>query len=196
MVLSPRATPFLVCLLPFFTFSCSKQVTAVASAPDIPTVAVAKVTSEDLSRNLVLTAEFKPYQEVDVMAKVAGYIKKINVDVGDRVKQGQLLATLEIPEMGDDLRRADASTRAQPGGSGARARTNCGARNPRTRSRTFLTSGWRPSSAKRPGLVAQQEIDDAQSKDLVAEAQVASAKSALAAAQRAGARQQRRTRPR
>jgi multidrug efflux pump subunit AcrA (membrane-fusion protein) len=58
---------------------------------------------------LVVYAEFKPYQEVDVMAKVSGYIKEINVDVGDRVTQGQRLATLEIPEMADDLRRADAA---------------------------------------------------------------------------------------
>ena len=43
------------------------------------------------------------------MAKVAGYIKKINVDVGDRVKQGDLLATLEVPEMADDLTRATAN---------------------------------------------------------------------------------------
>ena len=72
-------------------------------------MAVAKASTEDLSHGLVLTAEFKPYQEVDVMAKVAGYVKEINVDVGDRVSQGQLLATLEIPEMADDLRRADAA---------------------------------------------------------------------------------------
>ena len=67
---------------------------------------MAKAKTEDMSRGLVLTAEFKPFQEVDVMAKVAGYVKKINVDVGDRVKQGQLLATLEIPEMADDQARA------------------------------------------------------------------------------------------
>src|SRR4051812_5953284 len=84
-----------------------------ASAPkasDAPVVPIAHATAEDLSRGLVLTAEFRPFQEIDVMAKVAGYIKKINVDVGDHVRQGQLLATLEIPEMGDDLKRADAST--------------------------------------------------------------------------------------
>jgi multidrug efflux pump subunit AcrA (membrane-fusion protein) len=57
----------------------------------------------------VPTVEFRPYQEIDVMAKVAGYIKRIDVDVGDRVREGQLLATLEIPEMEDDLRRAQAA---------------------------------------------------------------------------------------
>ena len=71
---------------------------------------VAKASTEDLSHGLVLTAEFKPYQEVDVMAKIAGYIKQINVDVGDRVKQGQLLATLEIPEM---ARRPEARRRSR-----------------------------------------------------------------------------------
>jgi multidrug efflux pump subunit AcrB len=57
----------------------------------------------------VLTAEFKPFQSIDVMAKVAGYVKSINVDVGSRVHAGQLLATLEIPEMADDLARAKAT---------------------------------------------------------------------------------------
>src|ERR1035438_8895888 len=92
--------------------SCARREPVQAGSTkgaDVPTVAVAKVTTEDLSHGLVLTAEFKPYQEVDVMAKVAGFVKKINVDVGDRVNEGQLLATLEIPEMDDDLRRADAA---------------------------------------------------------------------------------------
>src|SRR5438105_8413505 len=90
--------------------TCSTPETAAAAeAPAIPTVRVAKASVENLSRTVVLTAEFKPFQEVDVMAKVAGYIRKIEVDVGDRVRQGQLMATLEIPEMTDDQRRAQAS---------------------------------------------------------------------------------------
>ena len=43
------------------------------------------------------------------MAKVSGYIREIKVDIGDRVSEGQLLATLEIPEMQDDLTRAAAA---------------------------------------------------------------------------------------
>src|SRR5579859_2655119 len=92
--------------------SCSRtgRVQAKDTAPsEIPTVAVVTVTRDSLSRGLVLTAEFKPFQEIDVMAKIAGYINKINVDVGDRVRQGDLLATLEVPEMADDLRRARAA---------------------------------------------------------------------------------------
>ena len=59
-----------------------------------------------------MTGEFIPYQEVDVMAKVAGYIRSIKVDIGDRVHEGQLLAQLEVPEMQDDLTRAAASVEA------------------------------------------------------------------------------------
>ena len=89
--------------------SCGKTQTAQAEevrTADITTVAVAKAGVEDISHEVVLTAEFKPFQEIDVMAKVAGYVKKINVDVGDRVKEGQLLAVIEIPEMADDQARA------------------------------------------------------------------------------------------
>ena len=166
------------------TSSCSKQesVHAGNAGPiDTPTVAVARVSTEDLSHGLVLTAEFKPFQEVDVMAKVAGFVKQINVDVGDRVTQGQLLATLEIPEMADDLRRANAAvvraraevTRAQD--EQRRAESVHGIAH---------LSFQRISTVaeKKPGLVAQQEIDEAQSRDLVTEAQVAATKSALAAA--------------
>ena len=164
-MLSPRVAPLLVCLIPLFSVSCSKQLNAVASAPDVPTVAVAKVTSEDLSHSLVLTAEFKPFQEIDVMAKVAGYIKEIKFDVGDRVRQGQLLATLEVPEMGDDLRRADAST----GRSNAEvARANDELQRAEQVHQMAHLSAERLAAvdAKHPGLVAQQEIDDAKSRDL------------------------------
>ena len=38
-------------------------------------------------------------QEVELHAKVSGYIRKINVDIGDRVSVGQVLARLEVPEL-------------------------------------------------------------------------------------------------
>ena len=167
------------------TSSCSKREPVQAGSTkvdDIPTVAVAQVCTEDLSNGLVLTAEFKPYQEVDVMAKIAGFVKQINVDVGDRVKQGQLLATLEIPEMADDLRRADAAV--------VRARAEVTRAEDEQRRAESVHSIAHLSfqrlstvAEKKPGLVAQQEIDEAQSKDLITEAQVAATKSALAAAQ-------------
>jgi RND family efflux transporter MFP subunit len=144
------------------------------------TVAVAKAAITDLSRGLVLTAEFRPYQEVDVMAKVAGYVKEIYVDVGDRVKQGQVLAVLEIPEMADDLRRAQAAV-DRANSEVARAEDEL-RRSQSAHEISHLSFTRLDKVAKqRPGLVAQQEIDDAHGKDLVSEAQISGAKSSLAA---------------
>jgi len=108
--LRPSTGAGFLALLVMIASSCNRAPKVEAqTASAIPTVAVAKVTKEELSHNLTLTAEFRPFQEIDVMAKVSGYVKEIKVDVGDRVQQGQLLATLEIPEMVDDLARARAS---------------------------------------------------------------------------------------
>ena len=148
---------------------------------EVPTVAVAKAAPADLSHSVKLTAEFKPFQEIDVMAKVAGYIKEIRVDVGDRVRQGELLATLEIPEMANDLQRANAAV-SRSSAEVARANDDI-ARAESAHSIAHLSyERLAEVSKKRPGLVAQQEIDDAHSKDLVAEAQLAAAKSNSAAA--------------
>lgn len=155
---------------------------AVDAAPAAPAVAVAKAQKEDLSRRMVLTAEFKPFQEIDLMSKVAGYVQKINVDVGDHVKQGQLLAVLEVPEMANDLTRGEAAVnRSRAEVSRAEDdlhRTESAHQNAHLAYQRLADVG-----KTQKGLVAQQEIDDAQSKDLVAEAQVAGAKSNLAASQ-------------
>jgi RND family efflux transporter MFP subunit len=141
---------------------------------------VAKVTTENLSHDLALTAEFKPFQEVDVMAKVAGYIKNINVDVGDRVAQGQLLAVLEVPEMADDLARAQAGVERSLA-EVARAKDELQRSQSAHEIAHLSYTRLKGVSEQRPGLVAQQEIDDAQSKDLVSEAQVSAGRSNLAA---------------
>jgi RND family efflux transporter MFP subunit len=165
--------------------SCSKHEVVEAGgsgSAEAPVVAVAKVQAENLSHTLVLTAEFKPYQEVDVMAKVAGYISEINVDVGDRVRENQLLATLEIPEMADDLRKANASVKRSE--AEVRRADDELKRAESAHDIAHLSYQRLASVAeKKPGLIAQQEIDDAQSKDLVAEAQVSAAKSARASAE-------------
>ena len=64
-----------------------------------PHVAVVRVERRDIASDLEIASEFLPYQEIDVYAKVSGYIQKLYVDWGTHVKQGQLLAVLEIPEL-------------------------------------------------------------------------------------------------
>jgi RND family efflux transporter MFP subunit len=177
--------PLLLAALAWFPLSsCGSNKDAQAStsaASEVPTVAVAKVATADLSRDLILTAEFKPFQEVDVMAKVSGYVKEIRVDMGDRVREGDLLATLEVPEMADDLRKSQAGVRHSQS-EVARAQDEI-ARAKSAHDIAHLSyDRLFQASQKKPGLIAQQEIDDAQSKDLVTEAQLAAANSALAAA--------------
>jgi len=93
------------------TAACDRKHAAAAAPAQVVTVGVAKVARQELVRRIVLTAEFRPFQEIDLHAKVAGFVKVINVDVGDIVKQGQLIATLEIPELQHELVQATAAVK-------------------------------------------------------------------------------------
>ena len=183
---SPRqiAAFVLVSVAGLSGLSCAKQQpsAATSNSEQPPSVAVAKVQSLNLSQSLVLTAEFKPFQEVDVMAKVAGYVSNIPVDVGSRVQQGQLLAMLEIPEMADDRARSQAALdRSQAELNRAKDDLK---RAESAHDIAHLSYGRLADVIRqRPGLVAQQEVDEAQSRDVIAEAQVAGAKSNISAAE-------------
>src|SRR5438093_981200 len=58
-----------------------------------------------ITRNVALPGEIKAYQQATLYAKVAGYLKTITVDKGDRVKEGDPIADIEVPEMLADLAR-------------------------------------------------------------------------------------------
>jgi multidrug efflux pump subunit AcrA (membrane-fusion protein) len=77
-----------------------------AEDSSLATVAAARVMREDLANEMPLPAEFRPYVEVELHAKVSGYLDKMNVDFGDKVKSNQLLATIEVPELQDQLQSA------------------------------------------------------------------------------------------
>jgi RND family efflux transporter MFP subunit len=160
-----------------------------SSAPPpvtIPTVPVATVGKATLANDLTLTAEFLPYQDVDVMAKVAGYVKTISVDIGDHVQQGQVLAVLEAPEIQSDVARAKAGVAA--------AEANIVTAQAAVQ-RAQATAGMTKLSFQRlqevatkdKGLVPRQDIDVAQSRQMEAEAQLASAESSVQAAKDAKA---------
>lgn len=148
---------------------------------DVAPAAVARVERRSVGDTLALSGEFKPFQDVDVHAKVAGYIRNIYVDVGDHVKEGQTLAVLEVPELAAQLSGSEAAVRAaeqqinRAQGDFQRAQSNHSA------SHSAYTR-LKQAADSRSGLVAQQEVDDSQAKDLAAEAQVSSAEAELAAA--------------
>ena len=78
---------------------------ATADAATQPVAAaVAVVQRGNISHMLSLAGQFQPYQVIDVHAKVSGYVRRINVDIGDRVHAGQTLAVLEVPELNAQYR--------------------------------------------------------------------------------------------
>jgi RND family efflux transporter MFP subunit len=141
-------------------------------------VAVVLVERKDIANTLTISGEFKPFQDVDVHAKVAGYIRKIYVDVGDHVRDGQTLAELEIPELTAQLSGADAAVRAAQ--QQIRRAEGDLQRDQSTHVAAHAAySRLKQAADGRAGLVAQQEVDDAQAKDLASEAQIASAEAQL-----------------
>jgi len=167
----------------FLIASCSSNGTKVgADSIAAPTVAAAKVLRTDLTRAVAVTAEFRPFQVVDVHAKVAGYVKRIYVDVGDRVKEGELIAVLEIPELQDDVVTAEASV-SKSQEEIRRAQADLERAQSAHEVAHLASSRLVDVSKTRPGLVAQQEVDDALGRDRVTEAQVATAQASLSTAQ-------------
>ena len=157
---------------------------AADDAANAPTAAVVKVTRGNIADSLEIASEFQPFQEVDVYAKVSGYIRKLYVDYGTHVKQGQLLAVLEIPELQQQLQQDEASVRRSD-------QELTRAREDLNRSQSAYTvahltySRLADVQKSRPELVAQQEIDVAKGKDLEADADVSAQKAALAGAEQA-----------
>jgi RND family efflux transporter MFP subunit len=161
------------------TGACSRPRADDAASNEPPTVAVAKITRGDVAQVLKVNAELRPFQEIDVHAKVAGYLKAINVDVGDRVSPGQLLAVLEIPELQDEIQQDEAGVkRAQEEINRAQADLE---RAESAHDVAHLGASRLAGVLKaRPNLVAQQDIDEAAGRDRVAEAQVSTARATLA----------------
>jgi len=82
-----------------------------AQAPGTPVQTIHPKRGE-IVRRVTLPGNVMAYQEVTLYAKVAGYLKSINVDKGDAVTEGELLAEIEAPEMQADLLKAKAEAEA------------------------------------------------------------------------------------
>ncbi|MBO0797555.1 MAG: efflux RND transporter periplasmic adaptor subunit [Blastocatellia bacterium] len=160
----------------------NKQFEALAAPNGAVTVGVTKVTRKNLSDGLTLAAEFRPYQEINLYAKVAGYLKTISVDVGDGVRQGQVIATLEVPEFQNDLVQAAASKNRSEKDV-VRARSELQSAQSVYDAAKLTYSRLDAVGKSRPNLLAQQEIDDALAKMQEAEAQLNAAKAALSVAE-------------
>jgi len=178
-------------LIGFFILRRIQRTPTEAAVPNhrpIPSAetpaAVARIKRGRIEDTLTIAGAFKPFQDVDIHAKVAGYIKTIYVDVGDHIKAGQTLAILDVPEL-----------QAQVGGTDADARRareeirRAQADVERAKSKHVAAHDMyvrlSQAAAQKEGLVAQQEVDDTEAKDLGSAAQLSSAQAAYSAAQQA-----------
>jgi RND family efflux transporter MFP subunit len=153
-----------------------------AAAATVRSARVAVAQRGDISRVLTLAGQFQPYQVVDVHPKVSGYMSHINVDIGDIVHEGRTLAVLQVPELKAQLQAATFEME-QSKEELARAQHEIDRAEATHTALHAASERLKQASAVRPGLIAQQELDNAQAQDLSAEAQVDSAKAAMAAAQ-------------
>ena len=144
------------------------------------TVGFTKVERRPVQRQLTVSSELVPFQEIDVYAKESGYVKRLLVDYGTHVKAG-------AADRGAGDTRIGSTDRARPGqfkesrGSGAKCGNQLGRIQAQHKVLHLEYERMNKVAESRPGLVAQQEVDDVQGRDLAAEAQVAGAESNLEA---------------
>ncbi|HVJ09197.1 MAG TPA: efflux RND transporter periplasmic adaptor subunit [Acidisarcina sp.] len=171
-------------LLPWMSLLLAgcKDAESHPKAAEIPSALVTRVVRDNLASTLTVAGQFQPFQEVDLHAKVSGYIRRIGVDIGDRVRTGQVIATLEVPELTAQVAGAQASVQHNESEI-ARAKSEVlGAES----NHVALHAAYmrlEQASKSRPGLIAEQELDDARARDLDSEAKISIAKSALEASE-------------
>jgi RND family efflux transporter MFP subunit len=162
--------------------SCNGGRNVKASAEQAVTVGVTSVVKKTVSREITLSSELVPFQEIDVYAKESGYVQKLDVDYGTHVKAGQTMATLEIPELQAQMQQDQAEIKNaidQVSRADHELKRYDAQYNALHLQYTRLNGVFETQ----PGIVAQQEVDDAQGKDLAAASQVDAGKAALEAAQ-------------
>jgi membrane fusion protein, multidrug efflux system len=132
------------------------------NAIDTPAVVLAPVQKGKLNTTIAIPGELIPYQEVDLYAKVNSYVKNLLVDIGSEVHQGQLLATLEAPEINSQLAGAQSRIKQQEAVYFA---------SKATYDRLLNTS-------KTPGTISENDLEQAEAKKNSDLANVEAAKSA------------------
>ena len=137
------------------------RASAGAGRAALPSVAVARVDRENVSKEVTIPAEFRPYVEVEYHAKVSGYVDRMSVDFGDEVKKNQVLATLFVPELQAQLDNAIATE--------AKAEADYTNAN-------LIYSRLSTVNKNQPNLVAQQDLDTAEARNLSTLAAIAAAR--------------------
>lgn len=119
----PRTRPLLALAALSVLGACARgQRTApsTASQPEVASVTLARPMRTDIVRHLDLVGTLDAWQEVMLYARVSGYLSRLDVDSGDHVHAGQVLATIDVPEVDAQVRQLEARGR-QAAAEGERA---------------------------------------------------------------------------
>lgn len=135
---------------------------------ETPVVAVVPVERAEIYREVSFDAELRPYQEIELHARATGYLDKMLVDAGDVVKEGQLIAALDVPELKIDLQNAQAMQR--------RAAAQVAQAQAGYEEAHLALTRLEGADKAQPNLIARQDLDSARLKDQSAMALLNAAK--------------------
>jgi RND family efflux transporter MFP subunit len=150
----------------------------------LPVVNVQKVKRADAKTSLVLPGNIQAVTEAPILARASGYIKRRYADIGDRVKEGQVLAEIDAPELNQQILQAKATVdQANSTVEQAQAALQQGHSNENLARVT--AQRWENLSKK--GVVSRQENDTYQAQWAAQQANVNALEKAVAAARNSAA---------
>jgi RND family efflux transporter MFP subunit len=152
---------------------------ADTASKEVPTVTVVAVERSAATGTLVLPGNIEAVTEAPVLARASGYIKKRYVDIGDRVKSGQLLAEIEAPELDQQVNQARAAL-DQVRAALEQASANLQQGQAQEQLAKVTAERWKNLQSK--GVVSRQENDTYQSQWAAAQANVSALEKAVASA--------------
>ena len=152
---------------------------ADSASKELPTVTVVGVVRSAANGTLVLPGNIEAVTEAPVLARSSGYIRKRYVDIGDRVKSGQLLAEIEAPELDQQVNQAKAAL-DQSRAALEQATANLHQGQAQEQLAKVTADRWKNLVAK--GVVSRQENDTYQSQWTAAQANVSALEKAVASA--------------
>lgn len=153
----------------------------------LPRVLIATVAPAQGGNQLVLPGNIEPVTEAPLLARSTGYIKNRFVDIGDRVKAGQLLAEIEAPELDQQVEQAEAALKqAQASYDQTTANYDQGKAN----MELARITAQRYGNLAARGVVSRQDNDQYQAAYQSQQAQLASLEKAIAASKSAVASSQ------
>jgi RND family efflux transporter MFP subunit len=176
--MTQRALLLFALALPLTPMGCHRaqadQPDAASDASVKPHVVVTRPTAMDYRHELVLPATLEGFTRAELYVQVTGYIASVEVDIGDEVSAGDVLARISVPEMRADFKRAQA------------ALDNAHAQITRTKEEQQLAALEKDRRAglraKEASAIAQADVDVAAAGEQIAQAEVAQARAREASA--------------